>query len=393
MRRRTGGCLSTRWLSVARLLLFGVACIGALPAVGFAQSADPAPQPWYERIQFGGDFRSRYEGFYQDGQTTRHRGRLRLRLRIDSDVNDDTHLQIQIASGDDGTPVSTNQTLTSFFRPKPFNLDRANIAYNPSGASALTLGAGKFGFPVTRTQMTWDDDLNWEGAYEQVAWRAGDAVDIKLVAIQTTVNEVSLDENSQMFVAYGEIGVAAGHHTLQFSMADYGFTNVDQVAVGRAVGPLRSLLTNGVELGPDGSVIGLVSDFNLVDVIVEAELATGRDGYPVRLLADVVRNTRAASDRDTGMWFEAEYGGSRAAGSYTLGYTYGRIEQDAVLSPFMFSDIPGSNLQLHLLNVAYVPLPNLTLDLTLHITKSLDVDPGTNRAWLTRPHLAAIVRF
>ncbi len=380
-------------MSVARLLLFGVACIGALPAVGFAQSADPAPQPWYERIQFGGDFRSRYEGFYQDGQTTRHRGRLRLRLRIDSDVNDDTHLQIQIASGDDGTPVSTNQTLTSFFRPKPFNLDRANIAYNPSGASALTLGAGKFGFPVTRTQMTWDDDLNWEGAYEQVAWRAGDAVDIKLVAIQTTVNEVSLDENSQMFVAYGEIGVAAGHHTLQFSMADYGFTNVDQVAVGRAVGPLRSLLTNGVELGPDGSVIGLVSDFNLVDVIVEAELATGRDGYPIRLLADVVRNTRAASDRDTGMWFEAEYGGSRAAGSYTLGYTYGRIEQDAVLSPFMFSDIPGSNLQLHLLNVAYVPLPNLTLDLTLHITKSLDVDPGTNHAWQTRPHLAATVRF
>jgi len=393
MRRRTGGCLSTRWLFVARSLLCGVACIGALPAVGFAQSADPAPRPWYERIQFGGDFRSRYEGFYQDGQTTRHRGRLRLRLRIDSDVNDDTHLQIQIASGDDGTPVSTNQTLTSFFRPKPFNLDRANIAYNPGGASALTLGAGKFGFPVTRTQMTWDNDLNWEGAYEQVAWRAGDAVDIKLVAIQTTVNEVSLDANSQMFVAYGEIGVAAGHHTLQFSVADYGFTNVDQVAVGRAVGPLRSLLTNEVELGPNGSVIGLVSDFNMVDVIVEAELDTGRDGYPIRLLADVVRNTRAASDRDTGMWFEAEYGGSRAAGRYTLGYTYGRIEQDAVLSPFMFSDIPGSNLQLHMLTVAYVPLPNLTLDLTLHFTKRLDIDPGASNAWLTRPHLAAVVQF
>ncbi|MDP6581731.1 MAG: putative porin, partial [Vicinamibacterales bacterium] len=221
-----------RWF--LRSALLGVTVFGLFPAPGSAQTA----APWYERIQFGGDFRSRYEGFYQDERTTRHRGRLRLRLRIDSDINDDTHLQVQIASGDDGTPASTNQTFTSFFRPKPFNLDRANIVYNPSGASALTLGAGKFGFPVTRTQMTWDDDVNWEGVFQQVVWSAGDSVDVTLVAIQTTVDEVSLDSNSQMFAAYGEVGVALGNHTLQFSVTDYGFTNVDQVAVGRAVGPL-----------------------------------------------------------------------------------------------------------------------------------------------------------
>ena len=110
--------------------ILGFAMVGAMPVAGFAQGDDAEPRPWYERIEFGGDFRSRYEGFYQDGRTTRHRNRLRLRLRIDSDINDDTHLQIQIASGDPGTPVSTNQTFSSFFRPKPFNLDRANIAYN-----------------------------------------------------------------------------------------------------------------------------------------------------------------------------------------------------------------------------------------------------------------------
>ena len=66
-----------------------------------------------------------------------------------------------------------------------------------------------------------------------------------------------------------------------------------------------------------------------------------------------------------------------------------------MLSPFMFSDIPGSNLQMHMLTLAYVPLPNLTLDLTMHFTKRLDleVDPGANPNWLTRPHIAAIVRF
>lgn len=370
-----------------------VAIIGTMAGSGFAQSADAEPTPWYERIEFGGDFRSRYEGFYQDGRTTRHRSRLRLRLRIDSDINDDTHLQIQIASGDPGTPVSTNQTFSSFFRPKPFNLDRANIAYNPAGARALTFGMGKFGFPISRTQMTWDDDVNVEGGYEQVAWSPTETVGVKLVALQTVVNEVSSDQDSYMLAGYGEMRVAVGRHSFRLSVADYGFSNVDQVAVGRATGPLNSILTNQLELDANGVIIGLVSDFNMVDVIAQAEFDTGRDRYPFRVLADVVRNTRAASDLDTGIWFEAEYGGSRLPRSYTVGYTFAWIEQDAVLSPFMFSDIPGTNVQLHMINLAYVPLSNLTLDLTLHISKRLAVPAGMPNSYLTRPHVAVIVRF
>ena len=320
-------------------------------------------------------------------------GRFRLRLRIVSDVNDDTHLQIQIASGDPGTPVSTNQSLTSFFRPKPFNLDRANIRYNPSGASALTLAVGKFGSPMTRTQMVWDDDLNFEGAYEQVAWDVSDTLNVKLVALQTAVNEVSQDADSFLVAGYGEVGFSFGAHRLQVSVADYRFGNVDQVAVGRATGPLNSLLTNLVDLDADGNIVGLVSDFNMVDTIVEAEFDTGREDYPFRLLAEYLRNTKAVSDLDTGLWFEAEYGGSRTPRAYTLAYTYGRIEQESVLSTFMFSDIPGSNTEMHMFTVAYVALPNLTLDLTMHVTRRLDIDAGASNSWLTRPHVAAIVRF
>ena len=55
--------------------------------------------------------------------------------------------------------------------------------------------------------------------------------------------------------------------------------------------------------------------------------------------------------------------------------------------------MPGTNIQLHMLNFAYIPLPNLSLDLTLHITKRLEVEAGTSNNWLTRPHIAAIVRF
>ena len=361
-----------------------------VPTVAIAQVA---PAPWYERIQFGGDFRPRYEGFYQKERTTRHRNRFRLRLRINTNVNDDTRLQIQITSGDPGTPTSTNQTFKGFFRPKPFNLDRANIQYNPSGASALTLGMGKFGPPMTRTQMLWDNDLNFEGGYEQVAWSVNDTVDVTLLALQTAVTEVSGGGDSYMLGGYGEVGFSFGSHRLQVSVADYGFGNVDQVAVGQAAGLLKSPFTNLVDRDADGNVIGLMSDFNMVDTIVQAEFDTGRDDYPLRLLAEYLRNTQAASSQDTGIWFEAQYGGSRTVDTYTLGYTYGWMQQEASLSPFVFSDMLGTNVRLHMLNLAYNPLPNLSLDLTLHFFKRLEVETGMRNNWLARPHVAAIIRF
>ena len=40
-----------------------------------------------------------------------------------------------------------------------------------------------------------------------------------------------------------------------------------------------------------------------------------------RVLGEYLKNTKAASERDTGVWFEAEYGGSRTLKTYTLGYT------------------------------------------------------------------------
>ena len=154
-------------------------------------SNEATPAPWYERLRFSGDFRSRYEGFYKTSRPTRNRTRLRLRRRVDSQINDDTRFQLQVASGDPGTPASTNQTFKGFFQPKPFNLDRAYIAYNPQAAKALTLGIGKFPTPILRTQMTFDDDLNFEGGWEQISWQPHERIDIDLGSIQTAVNEVS----------------------------------------------------------------------------------------------------------------------------------------------------------------------------------------------------------
>jgi hypothetical protein len=356
------------------------------------QESEPV-RPWYERLRFSGDFRSRYEGFYQSGATTRNRGRLRLRLRIDTDINEDASFHLQVASGDPGTPVSTNQTFTSFFRPKPFNLDRAYLVYNPQAASAMTLGLGKFGFPQARTQMIFDDDLNVEGGWEEVAWSLGDGIDISLGGLQTIVNELSSDADSYMVAGYGEVTVALGSHSLQFSAANYQWGHVDQIAVAQSVGVLGAILTNEVVRNDPGVVTGFASGFNVVDVIAEATFQTGRADYPVRFLVDVAHNTQAENDRDSGFWVEAEYGRPRAANTWGAGYTYGWIQQDVTPSAFVFSDMPGTNLRLHMVEASYVPKPGLSLDLTLHISKRLEPAPSELDTWLSRLHLAAVIRF
>ena len=359
-----------------------------------AAAQDSGAEPvWYDRIRFSGDFRSRYEGFYQTDRDTRNRARFRLRLRVDTDINDDARFQLQVASGDPGTPVSTNQTLTSFFRPKPFNLDRAYLAYNPQVASALTLGMGKFGFPQNRTQMVFDDDLNFEGGWEQVSWDVADGVGINLVALQTAVTELSRDNDAFMLAGYGEVSVEGSRADFSVSAANYGWKHPDLIVAGHTSGVLGSILTNALVRSTAGDVVGFASEFNVVDVIAETTIRTARSDYPIRLLADFARNTRAANDRDSGFWLEAEYGSPRAVNTWGATYTYGWIEQDVSPSAFVFSDIPGTNIRLHMIETSYIPKSGLSFDVTLHLTKRLVVPDNAPNNLLTRLHVAIVARF
>ena len=375
----------------ATTLLLVVATTGA--ALGASEQETAPARPWYDRLRFSGDFRSRYEGFYyQEDLETRNRVRMRLRLRLDTEINEDTRFELQLASGDPGTPVSTNQTFTEFFLPKPFSLDRALIVYNPRAARSLTLGIGKFSMPQATTQMVFDEDLNYEGGWEQVAWSVNEKVGVKLGALQTAVNEGVSSSDAYMLAGYGEISVTVGTHRLRFAGADYGWGEADQIAIGSVDGPLESSLTNALRFAEDGVVVGYASRFNVIDAIAEVTFATGKPDYPFRIAADFAHNTRAANDRDSGVWVEAEYGRARRARTWGAGYTIAWVQQDVTPSAFVFSDMPGTNVLLHMIKTSYVPLAGLSLDTTLHISRPLVVASGP-RFWLTRLHLGAVVRF
>jgi hypothetical protein len=105
-------------------------------------TGSPAPKPWWERITLYGDFRTRYEGFFQADTASRQRGRFRVRFGLRTPVAEDLDFNLRLASGEAQDVASTNQTFTDFFNRKPINLDLVSLTFTPAGLDGLSLGAG-----------------------------------------------------------------------------------------------------------------------------------------------------------------------------------------------------------------------------------------------------------
>ncbi|MDP6543301.1 MAG: putative porin [Phycisphaerae bacterium] len=130
-----------------------------------ASKRDPLPQ-WLDNLTFFGDLRLRYEHHSADGVQLRERNRYRFRLRfgfIKSWLDDQMKVGFRIASGDNQTGRSTNQTMTGAFNKKQVWIDRAYAIYTPNSIPGLTVIGGKMPNVLEHTDLIFDSDLNPEG--------------------------------------------------------------------------------------------------------------------------------------------------------------------------------------------------------------------------------------
>ncbi|HYO62873.1 MAG TPA: putative porin [Pyrinomonadaceae bacterium] len=185
-------------------------------------------------------------------------------------------------------------------------------------------------------------------------------------------------------------------------------TTPAQTVTGLATVPRDFLVSGNANLGVsvasnnatnrDGR---LSSGFNLVDLI-------GRFDYlrhkrlPFTALVNYVRNTQAhdvvlagtgglnrvlPNDENQGVWVEFQLGKDLASsrsslvpaqervaqGDYSFNYTFVRVEKDAVLTPFNFSDFNiQSDMSAHRFSAAYVLAPGVTVAFTGYVTSRLN---------------------
>jgi len=373
-------------------------------------------------IRFSGDLRFRAETFRNQGfdalteSPDRNRLRIRARLALDGTINKNFDWGIRLASGIFTDPISTNQTLTDFFERKPFTLDRAFVRYDSKTDNVgVQLVAGKFDPTFRRTQMVWDDDINVEGASEALYFKTKSALrQVKLVAFELPFNEVSAGKDGVLFGGQAQTDWQFSHVvSANLNLGYYDWNHVDQVLLG--LGALATQVNGGIFNGAGvtgnqnralgttnrivrnaaGQPIGFLAGFNLVDVLGNITWqANGR--FPVTFTFDFVHNaTGRVRDEKNGYWVGAQVGQTKEKGDWLFGYFFTRIEQDAVLVPFNFSDILASNSRAHMPTLAYQVANNVMLQwnglFSQRANKVLTASPD-NR-YLNRMQFDVIFKF
>jgi hypothetical protein len=131
----------------------------------------------------------------------------------------------------------------------------------------------------------------------------------------------------------------------------------------------------------------LASGYNLVDMLARLDLKHSKR-WPVTLLFNFVANTQAhdvvtagpggtdlllPNNENHGFWGEIQVGSQKARGDTQFGYTFMRIEKDAVLTPFNFSDVTQqSDMRGHRFQFVYTADPRVSFNVTGIVTQRLN---------------------
>ncbi len=364
------------------------------------------------RFRLNGDIRVRYENFFQSftGCATpncnpRHRERIRLRAGLEGNLSEDFSGGVYFATGSLTDPVSTNETMGSFFERKAVGWDRGWITYKPRDHKWLELTGGKFAYTWTRTAMTLDPDLNPEGFSQKLSFDLPNAhfKNVTFTGMQMIMSEVS--KGADAFAAGGQVStrVNVGPVILSPAFTLLNWRNTDSILSAISAKTLtgKDYYTNATSA--DGK--HFLSRYLYADAMVDAAIRTPWSRFPARLVLDYVNNLNAVGNASHGYWVETSLGRTKERGDFQFGYTFARVEQDAVLAAFNESDLRApTNVVQSRVQFQYQAMRNATLGYTLWLGRTLNrnlqnaaVPTGLSRSLtdplLTRMQVDLIYKF
>jgi hypothetical protein len=345
----------------------------------------------FGRLRFTGDLRVRGENYNQEAVPDRNRARIRARFGIEGELNDDFIGGIYLATGTQGDPTTTNETLTNFFDRKTVALDRGYITYNPVAHKWLSLTGGKFVFPWQRSSLTFDPDINPEGFDAKVSFdvHAGPVRNINAQAIQLLFNESSKGADS--FATGGSVGATLNfgiwtakpsYTLLNWRLADsllqasafavqatttgvggttpagpYPITGEGPGCASTFGGPTYApcpFAANGMTNATFVDSKGLdhfLSRFLYSDFILNNQFKTPLARLPINLMLEYEENLNAANNpfdtkgnatalgkQNKAYGLDFSVGQAQKKNDVQFGYSWWRIEQDAIIASFGESD-------------------------------------------------------
>ncbi len=345
------------------------------------------------RFRISADVRVRGETFVQKGIQDRNRARVRVRFGLDGPLNQDFVGGIAIATGSQGDPTTTNETLTNTFDRKTIALDRGFITYNPVAYKWFSATGGKFAYLWQRTPVTGDTDLNPEGFNQKVSFDVhhGPLTNFTAQALELLYGEVSSGQDSYVLGGAVQATLKFGPWTAIPSFMSQHWNHPDQILQSSAFavaatttgspsppagpfnvpgeGPGCAAGSNSLTpkfppciFAPNGMTNATVIDstgkahfysgFYLNDFILNNTIQTPIARLPVNVLLEFEENLDARTHPlDTTQQVistldsqNKSYGGDFSVGQtknkndFQVGYGWLRQEQDSVLASITESD-------------------------------------------------------
>jgi Putative porin len=326
---------------------------------------------------------------------SRTRERLRLRLGLTAKVTDEVGVGVRLATGSETDRVSTNQTLGNNFNKYQLFVDRAFIRLDPSVYT--TIQAGRIANPWFSSEMSWSENLNFDGlaatgrwASEDLSWqpfatagwfplRAQNAPASGSRSLLGAQVGLGWQLNERTKLKFGlayykyrglegksdeafETGLDASGNQFLISKVNYG-----QYEYGRGLRQKGNTLfeTNPSSLPDSAPLYGLAYEFKPLVLTAAAEFSHFSP-YAVTLTGEWATNTGvddksfhqragAAYDgvtpggRKDAYYLKASFGmpDVRQFAHWQVSASYRRVGSDAVLDAFTDSDLGlgGTNIQ------------------------------------------------
>ncbi len=333
--------------------LWAVALVCVFVLIATPAKADETAEKWYDRIDFQGDTRLRYESFDVEGIDDRSRLRFRSRFGFSVGMLDNVDFVMRLATGG-GDPVSTNQTLGNGFSTKDIGLDLAYVAW--AVTDGLDVYAGKMKNPIFKAgkvPLIYDSDLTPEG----VAGSYSSGIFFSNLA-GYAIQERPLSDDS--FLYHGQVGVklAVGDGAkLTGGIGYFGYTNT----VGNL--PFYNFRPKGNSVDEDGNYL---YDYENAEVFVQFD--TSIADLPLQLYAHYTQNQEVSAE-DTAYAIGAKIGSAKKQGTQQFSWTFQDIEADSVIATFNDSDFGGGGTDSdgHMLKYKYMLRDKISLGGTLFL--------------------------
>ena len=301
-------------------------------------SAKLTSSDWATKVKMKGDIRYRHEMIDQENSAERTRQRLRVRVGVDAKVNDTVTAGLQLATGDDADPRSTNATLGDYNTRKSIRLDQAYLNWNAFQNGVVTLGKQSQPWVKAGNSMFYDGDVNPEG----VAIKYGAKEGLFLNGWAFWLSEVSAGADANLF------GAQVGYR-FPFGLTAYATYNDTGAVKDSAVfawsdNPAGNTTANrgsSCAPGTTGTTKCYVYDYSMVELGLQYNFKVGE--FPVMVFGNYAENSDPS---DLSSAYSIGFlAGKADPGKFEFGALYQEVEKDALFGALTDSDFAGGSTQ------------------------------------------------